>query len=478
MKFNLPSFENARLVVVGDVMLDRYWYGNTDRISPEAPVPVVHVKRRDERPGGAGNVALNISALGAKVHLIGAVGKDDAARILEQKLENFKVTCSFHQDAQKPTITKLRVLSHNQQLIRMDFEEHTAQNSENCFLLEKCNEYFGQADVVIMSDYGKGSMGQQQQIIAKARQMNIPILVDPKGSDFSIYTGATLLTPNFKEFEAVAGKCDTEAQIVQKGLELIQKYHLQALLVTRGAKGMTLIEPGKPELHLPAKTQEVFDVTGAGDTVIAMLASALAAGTDLTMAVALANRAASISVSKLGAATVSVPELRRSILNDGEASTGFMTQEQLLIAVEDAKAHGETVVMTNGCFDILHAGHVSYLEKAKKLGHRLIVAVNSDDSVARIKGKNRPVNTLEKRMAVLCALSAVDWVVPFTQDTPEQLIGLVLPDILVKGGDYEPQQIVGYDFVTENGGEVKVLDYEAGCSTSGIINKITQEVSA
>ncbi len=478
MKFILPPFENACVLVVGDVMLDRYWYGTTDRISPEAPVPVVHVSRQDERPGGAGNVALNIAALGAKASLVGMVGEDIIADMLQNKLESVGVSCFFKREQNKPTIAKLRVLSQNQQLIRMDFEEIFYQHSEKSPLLENCLDCFPKIKLIIMSDYGKGSMGNQQTLIQAARKAKLPILVDPKGRDFSIYRGATLLTPNYKEFETVVGSCNNETEIIQKGLRLIKENDFEALLITRGAQGMTLLREGQPELHLPAKSREVFDVTGAGDTVIAVIGAALAAGADLTMAVALANRAASIVVGKLGAATVSVPELRRSVLKDSDTSKGVMSEEQLLIAVEDAKAHGEAIVFTNGCFDILHAGHVAYLERAKTLGHRLIVAVNDDASVRQLKGQTRPINPLERRMSVLAGLASVDWVVSFSEDTPARLIGEILPDVLVKGGDWKPEAIVGGDTVIANGGVVKVLQYEDGCSTTNIINKINEKANA
>lgn len=477
MKFVLPPFEKAHVLVVGDVMLDRYWYGATDRISPEAPVPVVHVTRKDERPGGAGNVALNIAALGAKVSLVSMVGSDTEAEVLEQKLQTAGIHCRLKREKDKPTITKLRVISHNQQLIRMDFEEAYYQHSENSPLLENCVDSLANINLIVMSDYGKGSMGSQQPIIQAARKAKVPILVDPKGRDFSIYHHATLLTPNYKEFETVVGACHNENEIIEKGLRLIDELGLAALLITRGAHGMTLLRPGEPEFHLPAKSREVYDVTGAGDTVIATLGVALAAGAEITMAVALANRAASIVVGKLGAATVSMPELRRSTLQDGDMVKGVMTEEQLRVVVEDAKAHGEKIVFTNGCFDILHAGHVSYLEKAKALGDRLIVAVNADASVAQLKGANRPINPLERRMSVLAGLAAVDWVVPFTEETPARLIGEIFPNILVKGGDYKPEEIVGAAAVMAQGGTVKVLNFVEGCSTTTIINKIQDEVS-
>jgi D-beta-D-heptose 7-phosphate kinase/D-beta-D-heptose 1-phosphate adenosyltransferase len=308
-------------------------------------------------------------------------------------------------------------------------------------------------------------------MIQLGRQHNIPVLVDPKNKDFSIYRGATLLKPNRKEFEEVMGVCQDESQIITRGQKLIEQYALQNLLITRGAEGMTLLRSGEPEYHLPAITHEVYDVTGAGDTVIAVLALALGTGCDLELATLLANRAAGIVVGKLGAATVSLPEIRRAIQKDQATNNGALEEEQLLITVSDAKTHGERIVMTNGCFDILHAGHVTYLEQAKSQGDRLIVAVNDDASVARLKGTGRPINKLEHRMAVLAALSSVDWVVPFSEDTPERLICRVLPDILVKGGDYLPENIAGNQCVVANGGKVLILDFVPGCSTTEMIAK-------
>ena len=298
------------------------------------------------------------------------------------------------------------------------------------------------------------------------------MLVDPKGTDFERYRGATLLTPNLSEFEAVVGKCKDEAQIVERGMQLVAHYELSALLVTRSENGMTLLQPGKAPLHLPTQAQEVYDVTGAGDTVIGVLAASLAAGDDLEAACFLANAAAGVVVGKLGTSTVSPVELENAIHARPESGFGIMTEAQLKEAVALARQRGEKVVMTNGVFDILHAGHVSYLSNARKLGDRLIVAVNSDASTKRLKGDSRPVNPLENRMIVLGALESVDWVVSFEEDTPQRLIASILPDLLVKGGDYKPEQIAGSEEVWANGGEVRVLNFEDGISTTNIIKRI------
>ena len=297
------------------------------------------------------------------------------------------------------------------------------------------------------------------------------MLVDPKGDDYRPYRGATLLTPNMSEFEAVVGKCRDEAAIVEKGEKLRAELDLAALLVTRSEHGMTLIQPGQAPLHLPTEAREVYDVTGAGDTVIATLGACLAAGHDFAHAARLANIAAGIKVGKLGTATVSVQELQRALRRGHEEDAGVLAEEQLLERVREARAHGEAIVMTNGVFDILHTGHVKYLEAARKLGDVLIVAVNDDGSVKRLKGPTRPLNPVADRMRVLAALKCVDWVVPFSEDTPARLISRVLPDVLVKGGDYKPEQIAGYDAVTKNGGQVVVLDFHEGYSTTGLLER-------
>ncbi|CAK6489307.1 Bifunctional protein HldE [Pantoea sp. Nvir] len=474
MKVTLPAFDRASVLVVGDVMLDRYWYGPTSRISPEAPVPVVKVDAIEERPGGAANVAMNIAALGAASQLIGLTGEDDAARVLSETLEKVKVRCDFVAVKTHPTITKLRVLSRNQQLLRLDFEEGFDQVDPEP-IHQRLRQSLKAAGALVLSDYAKGALSSVQTMIRLAREAKVPVLIDPKGTDFERYRGATLLTPNLSEFEAVVGKCKNEADIVTRGMQLVADYELSALLVTRSENGMTLLQPGKAPLHLPTQAQEVFDVTGAGDTVIGVLAATLAAGDSLEEACFMANAAAGVVVGKLGTSTVSPVELENAIHARPEEGFGIMNEAQLKIAVEQARKRGEKVVMTNGVFDILHAGHVSYLANARKLGDRLIVAVNSDASTKRLKGSSRPVNPLVNRMIVLGALEAVDWVVAFEEDTPQRLIASVLPDLLVKGGDYKPEDIAGSKEVWANGGDVRVLNFEDGISTTNIIKTIRGE---
>ncbi|MGL5006114.1 MAG: bifunctional D-glycero-beta-D-manno-heptose-7-phosphate kinase/D-glycero-beta-D-manno-heptose 1-phosphate adenylyltransferase HldE [Plesiomonas sp.] len=471
MNVMLPDYSRAGVLVVGDIMLDRYWTGPTNRISPEAPVPIVKVENIEERPGGAANVAMNIASLGARSHLVGLTGIDDAAMALSHALSAVEVECDFVAVPTHPTITKLRILSRNQQLLRLDFEEGF-ENIDPQPLFDRIAAALPHIGALVLSDYAKGALNAVQPMIQLARAAGVPVLIDPKGSDFERYRGATLLTPNLSEFEAVAGRCKSEQDIVERGMVLLRRFELDALLVTRSENGMTLLREGHAPLHLPTQAQEVFDVTGAGDTVIGTLAASLAAGKSLAEACFLANAAAGVVVGKLGTSTLSTLELENAIRGRTDSGFGVMTEATLKTVMTQARRRGERVVMTNGCFDILHAGHVSYLENARKLGDRLIVAVNTDASVQRLKGESRPVNPLSQRMAVLAGLGAVDWVVPFDEETPQRLIASVLPDLLVKGGDYLPEQIAGGAEVIAAGGEVKVLNFEDGCSTSNIIAAI------
>lgn len=474
MVTQLPDFTQASILVIGDIMLDRYWFGETARISPEAPVPVVNIKQMDERPGGAANVALNIAALGAKVTLLGMSGDDPAAHTLANQLTAAGVTHDIKQYPNIPTIAKLRIISRHQQLIRLDFEEKCPIfNPED--ILQLFKKHLPLANLVIISDYGKGTLCCTPELIQLAKQAGIPVLVDPKGIHFNIYNGADVITPNLKEFEAIVGYCENEKIITQKAQTFLTSHNIQALLLTRGERGMTLIQKDQTEYHLPAHAREVFDVTGAGDTVIGVLGSAIAAGASLPIAMELANLAASLVVAKLGAASVSVPELQAALTHSPHhAANGVVHEEQLLQAVTLARSQGKKIVFTNGCFDILHAGHVTYLQQAKLLGDFLIVAINDDHSVKRLKGETRPINHCEQRMAVLASLGVVDWVTSFTDDTPERLLKKLQPDILVKGGDYSLDQVVGANIVLAYGGQVRVLSLIKNLSTSSIIDRVIQ----
>lgn len=473
MTLQIPDFAQARVVVAGDVMLDRYLFGATDRISPEAPVPVVHVVRNDDRPGGAANVAVNLASLGVQTTLFGIVGQDDAAKTLESVLDKHGVACRFQRSANRPTTTKTRVQSRGQQLIRLDRETAVA-GAEEPSLVSPWTSALQHADVAVLSDYGKGTLAGVARLIAACRAAGVPALVDPKGRDFEKYRGAAVITPNQAEFEAVAGPCGSNEELVERALVMVQHLQLDALLVTRSEKGMLLVEAGQEPVFLSTLAREVYDVTGAGDTVIAALAAAHAVGASLETAAGIANLAAGLVVRKTGAASVTPMELQVALHQRGQGGRGLVTEAELAPMIDEARERSERIVMTNGCFDVLHAGHVAYLEEAKSLGDRLLVAVNDDDSVRRLKGEGRPINMLPDRMSVLAGLASVDWVVPFSDDTPARLIRALMPDVLVKGGDYRAEEIAGAGEVLAAGGEVRVLSYREGQSTSRILEKLAR----
>ena len=475
----MHDFSNANILVVGDVMLDQYWTGRAGRISPEAPVPVVKVAAEEVRAGGAANVALNIAALGATAHLLGIVGKDVSGQVDAhgQQLSQLMSQAGVSYDwalSDSGTICKLRVLSHHQQLIRMDFENPVPKEPA-LELVEKLKQQVVKYDVLVISDYAKGALQFVEQMIAAAIAVKVPVLVDPKGLDFSRYQGATLVKPNQSEFESIVGEALDTDVLVMKADQLIKDLQLDALLVTRSEHGMALVTSSEAPYLLQSQAQEVFDVTGAGDTVMAALATGFASGMSLQNAVHLANQAASVVVRKVGTSTVSKAELDEAI-KASMRHKGYvaMNEDELLELVQLAQKNGEKVVITNGCFDLLHSGHVRYLNEAAKLGERLIVAVNSDESVHILKGPTRPIVGLAGRMELLSALSCVDWVVPFNEETPERLICKIKPDVLVKGGDYKPSDIAGSKCVWDNGGHVEVLSFWEGYSTTGLVNKIQE----
>lgn len=472
-----------RILVVGDVMLDRYWQGDSQRISPEAPVPVVKISDSDDKIGGAANVARNIAHLDGQVALMGIVGEDENAEIIERILEQENIESALIRQTAQPTITKLRVISRHQQVVRLDFEERFSLEHANA-LAEAFKARVADFDFVVFSDYNKGSLANIGNMISIARDAGKTILVDPKTDDLSLYRGAHIITPNLKEFLLAGGDNSSEERIAESARSIMQRCGIDSILLTRSEQGMSMItEDNKTDL--PAQVLEVADVTGAGDTVIATLSLMLAAGASIEQAAHIANLAAGIVVAKLGAATVSPEELYQ-VANKAlfaSKSSHYQTPvEDVLQHIRFAKLSGEKIVFTNGCFDILHAGHVHYLEQAKALGDRLVVGLNSDESVRRLKGASRPVNDFEGRATVLTALASVDWVIPFGEinndqydDTPYHLIDQISPDVLVKGGDYKVDQIIGADLVQERGGEVAIIEFVDGRSTTRIIEKIQDQ---
>ncbi|NTS75716.1 bifunctional D-glycero-beta-D-manno-heptose-7-phosphate kinase/D-glycero-beta-D-manno-heptose 1-phosphate adenylyltransferase HldE [Catenovulum sp. SM1970] len=476
MDFSLfQRFSQANILVVGDVMLDRYWQGDTSRISPEAPVPVVKVHQMDDKVGGAANVARNIAHLDGKVALLGIIGDDTNGDELEKQLNSEKISSVLVRQSEQPTITKLRVISRHQQVVRLDFEQTFNQASAQQ-LTEKFNAVVDDYDCIVFSDYNKGSLANITEMIAMAKAKGKLTLVDPKSSDLTTYAGANYITPNLKEFIDAGGKTTTEVEIEQSVRQLLSDANIDNMLLTRSEQGMSLVT-ADAKYDLAAQVLEVNDVTGAGDTVIATLACCLAINASAKDAALLANLAAGIVVGKLGAACVT-PEELMARLNQTEFKPDTHYQcpfEDVLQHIEFARQSGEKIVFTNGCFDILHAGHVRYLEKAKALGDKLVLGLNNDASISRLKGPERPINPLDERASVMTALAAVDWVIPFGEagdDTPLELIKAVKPDVLVKGGDYTIETIVGADFVLESGGAVRTIDFVDGCSTTKIIEKI------
>ncbi|MEQ8690539.1 MAG: bifunctional D-glycero-beta-D-manno-heptose-7-phosphate kinase/D-glycero-beta-D-manno-heptose 1-phosphate adenylyltransferase HldE [Pseudomonadales bacterium] len=467
----LPEFgslNQVHVLVVGDVMLDRYWLGAADRVSPEAPVPVLDVESIEEYPGGAANVALNIVSLGARCTLIGYVGDDEAAQTLTTTLEAAGVECDFLPVADWSTIVKLRLVAQQQQLMRADFESLPpviGTSERQALLLNKVEKHLQHSQVVVLEDYDKGVLDEPQALIAAAQRAGVPSVVDPKHKDLAQYAGATVIKPNEKEFRhAVGGKGDASA-----AQALCKELNISGMVVTRGGDGMDVCD-AESARHVPARPVDVYDVTGAGDTTAATLALGLGCGWSLLDAARVANVAASIAVSKSGTTAVTGPELARALTGRGDG--GMLSRADLAQEVAAAKAQGQRVVFTNGCFDILHAGHVTYLEEAAALGDRLIVAINDDASVTALKGAGRPIVPQEGRARVLLGLGCVDWVVIFSEATPEPLLELLKPDVLVKGGDYTEEQVVGAEIVQSYGGSVQVLSMVADVSTTRIVERI------
>ena len=470
------KLSDVKILVVGDVMLDRYWHGDSARISPEAPVPVVRVSDFEDKAGGAANVAKNIVHLGAQASLLGIIGEDDNGKSLQASLEKEGISSLLVKQNQAPTITKIRILSRSQQVVRLDIEQSFSQQHAD-LLSAEFERLIDQFEMVLFSDYNKGSLANIGGMIDVAKKAGKTVLVDPKSKDLAVYSGADYVTPNLTEYQAAGGVSGDEQQIAQSAKKIIADCKLGAMLLTRSEQGMSLITPTE-KFDYPAQTLEVADVTGAGDTVIATLAVMLGTQMPASQAVEIANIAAGITVTRLGAATLSPEELSSNLTAYLERTGAHYhpTADEVFERIEQARRRGDKIVFTNGCFDILHAGHVRYLAQAKTRGDKLVVGLNNDDSITRLKGADRPVNSLQERATVLTALAAVDWVIPFgsveENDTPANLIQQLNPDVLVKGGDYKIEDIAGADFVLANGGNVEVLEFVNDCSTSRVISKI------
>jgi D-beta-D-heptose 7-phosphate kinase / D-beta-D-heptose 1-phosphate adenosyltransferase len=467
----------ARVAVAGDVMLDRFVYGSVERVSPEAPIPVLRLEREIAMAGGAGNVARNIAALGAQVALAGIVGQDKEADELRAALgAQMGPALTLVREPGRRTTVKTRYIAGAQQLLRADREDvQTPKPATQAALHRAVQASLADADLLVLSDYGKGALAGVADLIDAARAAELPVLVDPKGRDYGIYRGSDVITPNQRELAAATGMpAETDAQVVAAAEFLIREYGFRAVVATRGAAGMSVIESDRAPRHLPAQASEVFDVSGAGDTVIATLAAAIASGVPLPIAAALANLAAGIVVGKIGTAVVRGEEILAALhaneLHAGEAKIVGLARAVDLI--ERWRARGLKIGFTNGCFDLLHPGHISLLTQARAACDKLVVGLNTDESVRRLKGAGRPIQPESARAIVLASLGSVDLVVPFAEDTPIELIRAIRPELLVKGADYTVATVVGADIVTSYGGKVLLADLIAGQSTTATLARL------
>ena len=475
----LDRFHAARVLVLGDIMLDSFVYGTVDRISPEAPIPVVNVEKVTEMPGGAANVARNISALGAQCTLIGVVGQDSTAEALRRQLDfTPSVSARLVSDSTRPTSLKTRYVANGQQLMRADRERREPLSVEVARrVLDEFAASLAAIEIVVLSDYAKGVLSDAvvREAISLARQADKIVIVDPKAKDFKKYAGATILTPNRLELQAACGSnCITDEEVANWASLMLDKT-CDVMVVTRGKDGMSVIEANRPAVHLPSIALEVFDVSGAGDTAIATLALGIAAGGSVVDAAVIANRAAGVVVGKRGTATVTTGEIVASIpsFEKGADPQKIYSLENVLNLTREWRNQGLKIAFTNGCFDLLHPGHVSLLEQSRRCADRLVVGLNADLSIRRLKGPNRPVQSEVARATVLAALKSVDAVVIFSEDTPLLLIEALSPDVLVKGADYTLDNVVGADHVIKHGGRVVLAQLVAGHSTTETVKRVS-----
>ena len=465
--------KSPKILVIGDLMIDHYLWGDCDRISPEAPVQVVNINKEKLQLGGAGNVVNNLISLGAQVEIISVTGNDESSVRLRDLLAEISVSTEYLiSQPDRKTTQKSRIIATGQQIVRYDNETTEPINEQSQrAVLSVVKQLINSVDIILLSDYGKGVLTETltQQIIGCANTINKKVLVDPKGLDYSKYNQAYLLTPNKKEASLATGiDITNEATLLEVISQLKSNHQLAVSLITLSEQGIAVLQHSL-QIH-PTQVREVYDVTGAGDTVLAALGFALACDIGISEAVDFANLAAGVVVGKMGSATTTLSEIveYQSSLNHSTSEAHIKTQNEIENLVTELKKRGKKIIFTNGCFDILHAGHVRYLETAKSFGDVLIVGLNSDDSVKRLKGTNRPINNESDRAYLLAALEAVDYVVLFTEDTPLNLIKRIRPNILVKGGDYEGKAVVGQDIADE----LKLVQFVDGKSTTKTIEKI------
>jgi D-beta-D-heptose 7-phosphate kinase / D-beta-D-heptose 1-phosphate adenosyltransferase len=474
------GFSQLKVLVIGDIMLDRYIHGEVERISPEAPVPILRHAQRYERAGGAANVAMNIAGLGCQTFLAGFWGADAEQAELAAILDREHIDTTGVVASTLPTISKTRIVGRTQQLLRLDIESYdTPPAVEANRLQQRATALATKVHAVILSDYAKGALTSPlcQAVIQAARTAGIPILADPKTPNFSKYAGATTVCPNLGELSLATGiSAHHTEDLLSAGQALVEQNNLQFLTVTMSEKGISVLRPSTQGIyHSPARAREVFDVSGAGDTVIATLAACLAGGLKIETAVELANLAAGIVVSKVGTVPIIAHELVAALTPSSGLTAGekVLDRERLLLRVAEWRASGETIVFTNGCFDLLHVGHITLLEDCHRFGTKLVLGLNADASVCRLKGPTRPIVSERERARVMAALAAVDAVILFEEDTPIELIRALRPNVLVKGGDYTIETVVGHEDVIAAGGRVEIVPTVEGFSTTNIVKKLT-----
>ena len=476
---NVRTLESAEVLVVGDVMLDRFIYGTVERISPEAPIPVVRIRNEIAMLGGAGNVARNVAGLGATVHFVAAVGNDTAGNEIQRLVSELpRAESSIVADARRKTSIKTRYIAAGQQMLRADDETILALGAQQIGdVLDHARHALRSARVMILADYAKGVLGQGTalKLIELARAMEVPIIVDPQGTNYDVYRGATLVTPNRAELAlATAMPVGSDAEIVAAACSLIDRFGIAAVLATRSADGMTLISGPDDVQHFPAEAREVFDVSGAGDTVVAALGAALAAGLPMGQAVRLANVAAGIVVGKVGTAVAYADDIDDALRHSDAGASGTKVKD--IARAQDLirlwRRQGHTIGLTTGCFDLLHPGHLAVISQAKAQCDRLIVGLNSDASTQRLKGPTRPIQNETVRAQMLAALEAVDLAIIFAEDTPAQLIEAIKPDVFVKGADYTVDQLPEAKIVHGYGGRIVLAELAPGHSTTSTIAKM------
>ncbi len=488
-------FKKSRVLIIGDAMLDKYFFGSTNRISPEAPVPILKIEHEVLKPGGAANVAANVSSLGIHTTLIANIGIDNNGKTLKKLIRDLKINLISKTEKNYKTTTKTRVISQNQQLIRIDSECNVLKKEEN-IINKNLEKLIKDSNAIIFSDYNKGSLKNISYLIKTAKKYKKPVFVDPKGDNFNCYKDAFVITPNLKEFENIVGPCKNHSEIIKKAKNLSVKFNINSILVTLGSDGMILVQKNKKPEHIKATSEkEVFDVTGAGDTVIAVLCAAYLSleKNNLHFAAVIANIAAGEVIKKLGTQSLSNEKLsalvQKNLVLENKLGDEYYNNlkkldnyERIIINKNNLtqilyliKKLGFSIGFTNGCFDVIHRGHTKYLDESRKLVDFLFIGINDDESVRKLKGNKRPINNLKDRMDMLKRVTFDDaFIIKFSESTPIKLIKKIKPDILIKGGDYKEEEIIGNDFVKKNNGITKIIPFIKGFSSSNMIKKINK----